>query len=351
MITDAFQTDCGLLVVSASLGEFEVGISKDGQSLEHVLFMYNLGVKQMIVIVNKMDATDPSFSEELFNEIKNELSTQIQKIGYQPESVAFIPLSASHGDNMIESSENMPWYKGWTVERKKGNVTGKTLMEAIDAIIPPQRSSEKPLRLPIQDVYKIGGVLTVPVGRVESGILKTDMKITFAPSNIKTEVKSIQICHESINEALPGDNIGFRVEGISAQELQRGFVCSDSNNDPAQEASSFIAQIIVLNHPGQISQGYTPVLGCHTARVACKFVELISKIDRRTGEVIEEAPKFIRTGDAAIVKLIPTKPICVEKFADYPSLGHFAVRDMRQTVAIGIIKDVEKRISIRDKVV
>lgn len=188
-----------MLVVSASTGEFEAGISKNGQTREHALLAYTLGVKQMIVIVNKMDVTDPPFSEARFNEIKSEVSTYIKKIGYQPESVAFVPISGWHGDNMIEPSENMDWYKGWTVERKEGNASGKTLMEAIDAIVPPQRPTEKPLRLPLQDVYKIGGIGTVPVGRVETGILKTNMMVTFAPSNISTEVKSIEMHHDGLD--------------------------------------------------------------------------------------------------------------------------------------------------------
>jgi elongation factor 1-alpha len=187
------------LVVSAGLGEFEVGISKDGQTCEHVLLMYTLGVKEMIVVVNKMDATDPPFSEKRFNEIKSELLTYMTKIGYHLESITFIPISAEQGDNMTEPSVNMSWYEGWTVERKEGNVTGKTLVEAIDAITPPQRPSEKPLRLPIQDVFKIGGVGTVAVGRVETGILKTNMSITFGPLNISTEVKSIEMHHESLD--------------------------------------------------------------------------------------------------------------------------------------------------------
>jgi elongation factor 1-alpha len=187
-----------VLVVSASSGEFEAGISKNGQTREHALLAYTLGVKQMIVIVNKIDATDPPFSEARFNEIKSEVSTYIKKIGYQPETVPFVPISGWHGDNMIEPSENMAWYKGWTIERKEGNATGKTLVEAIDAMIPPARPIGKPLRLPLQDVYKIGGIGTVPVGRVETGILKTNMMVSFAPSNILTEVRSIEMHHDDL---------------------------------------------------------------------------------------------------------------------------------------------------------
>jgi elongation factor 1-alpha len=343
MITGTSQADCAVLVVAAGTGEFEAGISKNGQTREHALLAYTLGVKQMVVAVNKMDTTEPPYSEKRFDEIKTEVGSYLKKIGYQPQTVAFVPISGWHGDNMVEPTEKMPWYKGWEIERKEGKASGKTLLEALDAIVPPSRPTDKPLRLPLQDVYKIGGIGTVPVGRVETGILKPNMVVSFAPSTLQTEVKSIEMHHEALEEALPGDNVGFNVKGIAVKELRRGFVASDIKNDPAQETASFTAQVIVLNHPGQIGAGYAPVLDCHTAHIACKFAELIEKVDRRTGKTLEEAPKFVKSGDAAMVKMIPSKPMCVEKFADYPPLGRFAVRDMRQTVAVGVIKDVEKK--------
>jgi elongation factor 1-alpha len=227
--------------------------------------------------------------------------------------------------NMIEKSPNMTWFKGWNKESKAGNSKGFTLLEAIDSIEPPVRPSDKPLRLPLQDVYKIGG-----------------MVVTFAPANVTTEVKSVEMHHETLVEGLPGDNVGFNVKNVSVKEIRRGNVCGDSKNDPPKGCDSFNAQVIVLNHPGQIGAGYAPVLDCHTAHIACKFSELLEKIDRRTGKKIEDAPKFVKSGDAAIVKMIPSKPMCVEAFTDYPPLGRFAVRDMRQTVAVGVIKSVDK---------
>jgi len=208
---------------------------------------------------------------------------------------------------------------------------------------PPSRPTDKPLRLPLQDVYKIGGIGTVPVGRVETGVIKPGMVVTFAPTGLTTEVKSVEMHHEALPEAGPGDNVGFNIKNVSVKEIRRGFVAGDSKNDPPKETASFNAQVIVLNHPGEIRNGYTPVLDCHTAHIACKFNEIKEKVDRRTGKATEEAPKFIKSGDAAIVNLIPTKPLCVEAFADYPPLGRFAVRDMRQTVAVGVIKEVIKK--------
>jgi elongation factor 1-alpha len=351
MITGTSQADCAVLIVAASTGEFEAGISKNGQTREHALLAFTLGVKQIIIGVNKMDNTEPPYSEARFNEIQKEVSTYVKKVGYDPKTVAFVPISGWHGDNMIEPSTNMPWYKGWSKETKEqGKATGKTLLQALDSIVPPTRPTDKALRLPLQDVYKIGGIGTVPVGRVETGVLKPGMVVTFAPPNITTEVKSVEMHHESLPEALPGDNVGFNVKNISVKDIRRGNVAGDSKNDPPSGTENFTAQVIVLNHPGQIGQGYAPVLDCHTAHIACKFSELKEKIDRRSGKKLEDNPKFVKSGDAAIVLMIPQKPMCVEKFSDYAPLGRFAVRDMRQTVAVGVIKDVTKKTATGGKV-
>merc|ERR1711872_946074 len=342
MITGTSQADCGVLIIASGTGEFEAGISKNGQTREHALLAYTLGVKQLIVAVNKMDSTEPPYSKARFEEIQKEVSGFIKKVGYNPAGVAFVPISGWNGDNMLEKSSNMDWWKGWNVERKEGKASGMTLLEALDSIIPPARPTDKPLRLPLQDVYKIGGIGTVPVGRVETGIIKPGMVVTFAPTQLSTEVKSVEMHHESLPEALPGDNVGFNVKNVSVKEIRRGNVASDSKNDPAKEAKTFTAQVIVMNHPGEIGNGYSPVLDCHTAHIACKFTELKEKIDRRSGKKMEDFPKKIKSGDAAIVLMTPSKPMCVETFSQYPPLGRFAVRDMRQTVAVGVIKGVEK---------
>jgi elongation factor 1-alpha len=285
----------------------------------------------MIVCMNKMDEKTVNFSQDRYNEIKKEVEGFLKKVGYKPEEIPFIPISGWNGDNMLERSPNTPWY------------TGPILIEALDKIVPPKRPTEKPLRLPLQDVYKIGGIGTVPVGRVETGIIKPGMQVSFAPGDVKTEVKSVEMHHTSIPEAIPGDNVGFNVKGLSTKDIKRGYVCGDCKNDPPREVDNFLAQVIIMNHPGQIENGYCPVLDCHTAHIACKFTEIQSKIDRRTGKALEEEPKSVKNGDSALIILTPTKPMCVESFSEYPPLGRFAVRDMKQTVAVGVVKVANKK--------
>uniref|UniRef100_A0A673SYD8 Elongation factor 1-alpha n=1 Tax=Suricata suricatta TaxID=37032 RepID=A0A673SYD8_SURSU len=302
MITGTSQADCAVLIVAAGVGEFEAGISKNGQTREHALLAYTLGVKQLIVGVNKME---PPYSQKRYEEIVKEVCTYIKKIGYNPDTVAFVSISGWNGDNMLEPSANMPWFKGWKVTRKDGNASGTTLLEALDCILPPIRPTDKPLRLPLQDVYKIGGIGTVPVGRVETGVLKPGMVVTFAPANVTTEVKSVEMHHGALSEALPGDNVGLNVKNVPIKDVHQGNVAGDSKNDPPMEAAGFTAQVIILNHPGQISAGYAPVLDCHTAHIACKFAELKEKIDHRSGKKLEDDPKFLKSGDAAIVDMVP----------------------------------------------
>jgi elongation factor 1-alpha len=330
MITGTSQADVAILVIDSTVGGFEAGIDKNGQTREHALLAYTLGVKQMIVCINKMDDKSVKFSQKRYKEIVDELTLFLTNTGYKTKRIPFIPISGWAGDNMLEMSTNMGWYKG------------PYLLQALDAIKPPKRPVDKPLRLPLQDVYKIGGIGTVPVGRVETGKLIPGAVVTFAPVQVTTEVKSVEMHHESLVEAIPGDNVGFNVKSLSVKDIKRGFVAGPSAKDTPTGVSSFDAQVIIINHPGQIAAGYTPVLDCHTAHIACKFTELKQKMDKRTGKVTGENPKFVKNGDAVLATLVPTKPMCVEAYKEYPPLGRFAVRDMRQTVAVGLIQNIVK---------
>jgi len=331
MITGTSQADAAVLMIASNPGGFEAGFSQDGQTREHALLAQTMGVRQMIVAINKMDDPGVKYSEARYTEIKNELTVYLKKVGYNPDNIKFIPISGWMGDNMIDRSDNMPWYKG------------PILLDALDELNLPKRPIDKPLRLPLQDVYKIGGIGTVPVGRVETGVIKAGMVVTFGPAGVTTEVKSVEMHHEKVEQATPGDNVGFNVKNLSVKDIKRGYVCSNSKEDPAKDTEMFVAQVIVLNHPGEIRNGYAPVLDCHTSHIACKFEKIRSKVDKRSGKSTEDNPACIKTGDAAMVELKPQKPMVVEVFAQYPPLGRFAVRDMRQTVAVGVIKESTRR--------
>ncbi|HRX34468.1 MAG: translation elongation factor EF-1 subunit alpha [Methanoregulaceae archaeon] len=321
MITGASQADAAILVVAASDGVME-------QTREHVFLSRTLGINQLIIAINKMDAI--KYDEKRFEEVKKDLSTLLQMVGYKPAETPFIPTSALAGTNISKKSEETPWYKG------------PTLLEALDTLKEPEKPIDKPLRLPIQDVYSISGIGTVPVGRVETGVMKKGMKVSFMPANKEGEVKSIEMHHEEIPEAMPGDNVGFNVRGIGKGDIRRGDVCGPSDAPPTV-ADEFTAQIVVLQHPSAITVGYTPVFHCHTTQTACTFVELQKKLDPRTGQTKEENPTFIKSGDAAIVQVKPTKPMVIENVKELPQLGRFAIRDMGSTIAAGMCIGIQAK--------
>ncbi len=328
MITGASQADAAVLVCSAAEGVQE-------QTREHVFLSRTLGIRQLIAAVNKMDRQEVQYSEKKFNETKEELSKLLKGVGFRiPEDVTFIPISAFKDDNINKASPNMTWYKG------------PTLMQALDALKVPEKPVDKPLRLPIQDVYTITGIGTVPVGRVETGRLKIGDKVVFMPSGKTGEVKSIEMHHEQLQQAEPGDNVGFNVRGIDKNDIKRGDVVGPSSSPPTV-VESFTAQVQILNHPSIVTEGYTPVFHCHTAHVACEFTEIQKKLNPKTGQPMEERSPdkviTLQTGDAAIVKITPTRPLVVEKYKELPQLGRFAIRDMGQTVAAGVVIDVKKR--------
>lgn len=323
MITGASQADAAVLVVSANPGD---GVQ--AQTKEHVFLSKTLGVAQLIVVVNKMDMA--KYDQKRFEEVKAEVSKLLKSVGYKPDAIQFIPTASYLGENIVKKSTNMGWYNG------------PTILEGIDKLNAPEKPRDLPLRLPIQDVYSITGIGVVPVGRVETGVMKVGDKVIIVPGRegkgVTGEVKTIEMHHEQITEAEPGDNVGFNIRGVEKKDIQRGDVIGHLDKVPSV-ANEFTAQIIVLNHPSVITVGYTPVFHIHTAQVACQVSEIVKKLNPATGEVLAEKPDFIKNGDAAVIKVKPMQPLVIEKQKDIPQLARFAVRDSGQTVAAGMCID------------
>ncbi len=325
MITGASEADAAILVVSVKPGETEAATDPGGQAREHAFLSRTLGVSQIVVALNKMD--DSGYSEARYNEVKEIVEKMLKLVGYNLSKISFIPVSGWKGDNLIKKSENMAWYKG------------PTLGESLDLFEPPEKPLGKPLRIPIQDVYSITGVGTVPVGRVETGVLKANQKVMVMPSGVTGEVKSIETHHTQMESAEAGDNIGFNLRGVDKKSIKRGDVIGPVDNPP-NAAKEFEAQIIIIHHPTAMAPGYTPVLHAHTAQVAATLSEFVAKIDPKTGGAVEEKPKFLKTGDAAIVRIKPVRPLAIETFKEFPEIGRFALRDMGTTIAAGVVKSI-----------
>ncbi|MFH1056458.1 MAG: translation elongation factor EF-1 subunit alpha [Candidatus Micrarchaeota archaeon] len=317
MITGASQADAAVLVCSAKEGV-------QAQTIEHAFLLKVLGIPQFIIAINKMDAVN--YDRVRYEDVKQALSAKLKPMGYPVDKIPFIPTSAYNGDNVAKKSDKTSWY------------AGPTLLEALDLLVEPKKPTDKPLRLPIQEVFTITGQGTVPVGRVEAGILKPGTVIIM-PENVTGEVKSIEMHHQQLAQAIPGDNVGFALKGVDRKAIRRGSVLGYPNNPPTV-VEAFTAQIVVLNHPTAIGKNYTPVFHIHTAQVACTITELVEKKDPKSGQTLQKNPDFLKTGDVAIVKVKPTRALCVEKYSDYPALGRFAIRDMGQTVAAGVILEV-----------
>lgn len=328
MITGASEADCAILVISAKEGETDTAIAPGGQAREHAFLLRTLGVGQIIVAINKMD--DSNYSEQAFKAAKEKAEKLIKSVGYKVESVPIIPVSGWKGDNLVKKSENMKWW------------TGKTLLETFDEFKLPEKPVGKPLRIPIQDVYTITGVGTVPVGRVETGVVKAGMKIIVMPAGVPGEIKTIETHHTQMESAEAGDNIGFNLRGVDKKDIKRGDVIGTPDSPP-NVAKEFRAQIIVIHHPTAIAPGYTPVMHAHTAQVAATIVAFEAKINPQTGAAEEKDPKFLKAGDSAIVRIRPVRPLPIETFQDFPELGRFALRDMGATIAAGVVKDITEK--------
>ncbi|MBI5253078.1 MAG: translation elongation factor EF-1 subunit alpha [Euryarchaeota archaeon] len=323
MITGASQADAAVLVVDVAQRDEKGGLMP--QTKEHVFLSRTLGVGQIIVAINKMDTV--KYDQKKYEETKALLQKLFQIVGYKPEQMLYLPIAGLKGDNVIKKGDNLKWFDG------------PTLIGAIDSLKVPEKPIKLPLRLPVQDVYSITGIGTVPVGRVETGVMKVGDTVVFEPAGVSGEVKTIEMHHESIPQAEPGDNVGFNVRGVGKTDIKRGDVCGHTTKPPTV-AKEFTAQIVILQHPSAITVGYTPVFHMHTAQVACRITELISKLDPKTGNILEKSPKFLKTGDAGVIRIEPTRPMVIEKVKEIPQMGRFAIRDMGTTIAAGIVVDI-----------
>jgi len=325
MITGAAQADAAVLVVAANDGVM-------AQTKEHLFLSRTLGVGQLIIAVNKMDMK--AYAEDAFKNVKEQMSTLMKTVGYKPDEIKFIPIASLPGDNVFNKTDKMPWY------------SGPTLVEAINGLNPPDKPTHLPLRLPIQDVYNITGIGVVPVGRVETGVMKIGDKVIVVPGRdgkgVIGECKTIEMHHEMMKSAEPGDNIGFNVRGIGKKDIARGDVLGHADSPPTI-ATEFTAQIVVLNHPTVMTIGYTPVFHIHTAQVACQIVAIEKKLNPATGETLEENPDFIKNGDAAIVRIRPVSALVIEPQGEIPQMARFAIRDSGTTVAAGMCMSLVKK--------
>jgi elongation factor 1-alpha len=328
MVTGASQADGAILMISAKRGEYEAGTNPGGQTREHAFLAKTLGVNQIVVAVNKMDDASVNWEQNRYEEVKDGVSRLLKQVGYSIEKIHFVPTSGWTGDNLVNKSDKMPWYNG------------PTLLEALDDFELPPKPTDKPLRIPVQEVYTIRGVGTTPVGKVETGELKPGDDVLFMPSGEKGKVNSIETHYTKIDKAGPGDNIGFNVKGVPKDKLKRGEVVSHPNN-PCRVAKAFVGRIFIINHPTAVGEGYTPVLHLHTAQIAVRFDKLLAKLDPRTGQVVEENPAYLRTGEAATVRFVPLMPTAMEVFKDFPQLGRFALRDMGTTIGAGVVLEIE----------
>mmetsp|Transcript_57338 Transcript_57338/g.134421 ORF Transcript_57338/g.134421 Transcript_57338/m.134421 type:complete len:443 (-) Transcript_57338:48-1376(-) len=323
--------DIAVLVVSAAVGEYEAALDS-GRLKEDALCCFAMGIKHVAVWVTKMDHQSVSFGEARFEEVKKCLTTILKDVGYKQKDPPILPISGLLGANLTSRSTEMPWY------------TGKSAAEVLEAFGAMNRPADKPLRLPILKVQSVPNVGTVIVGRVEAGTLRSGQRLLFAPSGQTAEVQSVRIFGSSGSEGKAGDIVSALMsESLQKDDVYRGMVASQSSDDPAAVAESFQAQVVVIEHPGEIRPGYCPQIAIHTALVPCEFEELLAKIDKKTGKELEASPASAKSGDIVSVQMRPRSKVCIEQFGAYASLGRFVVREGGRTVAVGVVKEVSKR--------
>jgi elongation factor 1-alpha len=350
MITGAGCADVALLLVPAEMGGFETAIAKgdhktgeiQGQTRQHARLLGLLGIEKLIVGVNKMDSCD--WSEKRFNEIKEEMTKMISVAGFKPKQVAFIPYSGFHGENLVNRTDKMPWYKGWKANLNKDTVIeGFTLYDALEKLVrPPKRKPDAPLRIPINGIYKIKGVGDVITGRVEQGTVNNGDVVRVAPSGVENlKVFSIEMHHKTWASAKPGDNVGMNIKGLDKNNMPKvGQVISLQKDTLLEPVDNFVVQVVVQEHPGQLKPGFSPCVHVRTAKSACKMTKIIWKQSKKTGDQKLENPDFLERGETAEIEFSPQQPLYLEAFDKCEGLGRIAVMDSNSLVMLGKVISV-----------
>ena len=351
MITGAGCADVALLLVPAESGGFETAVARgdhktgevQGQTRQHARLLGLLGIEKLIVGVNKMDSCD--WSEQRFNEIREEMTKMITQAGFKPKQVAFIPYSGFKGENLVERTDKMPWYKGFEVNiSKTEKASGYTLYDALEKVVrPPVRKPDAEVRIPINGIYKIKGVGDVITGRVEQGTINAGDVCRVVPRKLENlKVFSIEMHHKTWPNAKPGDNVGMNMKGLDKNNMPKvGDVITLQKEPMCLPVESFVAQVAVQEHPGQLKPGFSPCIHVRTAKSACKMTKINWKISKKTGDQKIENPEFLERAEQAEIEFEPKQAIYLESFDKCEGLGRIAVMDSNNLVMLGKVMSVK----------
>ncbi len=311
MLTGASQADAAVLVVSAKEGI-------EDQTRQHAFLIKTLGIKQLVVAINKMDAV--AYEESQYQKTCNELRQILQSLGY--ENVPMIPVSAIKGDNVYRKSEETKWYKD------------STLIGTLDENTFPHTSqSNKPLRAVVQDIYLQEDNVKTIACKIETGTLLPGKNVVFNPSGKKGLVKKILIFNSIAEKAKPGDSVDLIINGIDT--VERGEVLSYPENQP-KNIRKFTAEIILFSDT-QIKNGDEITIRYGTAEKKCKVHRILSEIDSVNLTISAKLPKALENNSVGEVELLALEPLCIERHADFPELGRFIIEGKKGAVAAGIV--------------
>jgi elongation factor 1-alpha len=369
MITGASQADVALLMVPSD-GNFTTAIAKgnakrgevQGQTRQHSVLINLLGVKQLLVGVNKMDCDVAKYSKERYDEIAEEMKHMLKKVGWKKsfvdEQMPILPISGWMGDNLIKKSDKMGWWSGMDIKTLDGKSTVHcdTLLDCLEKLVqPPKRDSSGKMRVPLSGVYKIKGVGDVLTGRVEQGAVKPGDECMFLPTHSAStactgKVFTVEMHHKNVDAAMQGDNVGMNVKGLPKDNMPRvGDVMVKADDDTIHRTKAFTAQVQVLNHPGELKVGYCPIAFIRTGRSAVRLSELKWKVGKETGGQKAESPVSIKAGEMGAVSFEPQQPFVVDAFKVCEGLGRVAIMEGNSVVMLGKATKTEKYVETGKK--